>query len=153
MYTRQEASKLRQEFWTSFGRYMAPVPSAEGETVNWQNYKTGEKYIYFRKDAGRKMALVAIECQHPDPEIRRIHFQQLLHFRSNFEAAAGTDWSWEEDAYGPESQPCSRVVIHLEDVSVFRQSDWPALISFFKEQMIGLDAFWAEAKYAFEALR
>ena len=54
MYSKHEASQLRQEFWTPFGRYMQPVLSSEGERVNWINYKTGAKHIYFRMDAGTK---------------------------------------------------------------------------------------------------
>jgi hypothetical protein len=30
MYKKGEASQLRQAFWTAFGQYVAPVPSAEG---------------------------------------------------------------------------------------------------------------------------
>ena len=48
MYSKAEATQLRQAFWTAFGQYMAPVPSAEGETTNWINYKTGFKHLYFR---------------------------------------------------------------------------------------------------------
>ena len=50
MFSRQEASQLRKEFWTAFGTYMKPVPSAEGEKVNWLNYKTGEKDVFFKMD-------------------------------------------------------------------------------------------------------
>ena len=39
MYSRQEASQLRKNFWTSFGQYMRPLPNADGERVNWLNYK------------------------------------------------------------------------------------------------------------------
>ena len=41
MYTKQEAAQLRKEFWTAFGQYMKPVPTEDGEKVNWINYKTG----------------------------------------------------------------------------------------------------------------
>jgi len=40
MFKRQEASRLREEFWTTFGRYMRPVLSTEGIKINWINYKT-----------------------------------------------------------------------------------------------------------------
>jgi hypothetical protein len=44
-------------------------------------------------------------------------------------------------------------VAFLEDVSVFRKEDWPQMISFFKPRLIALEAFWTQARYAFEALR
>ncbi|RZK28608.1 MAG: DUF4268 domain-containing protein, partial [Hymenobacter sp.] len=46
MYSKAEATQLRQAFWTTFGQYMAPVPSAEGWPTNWINYKTGLKHVY-----------------------------------------------------------------------------------------------------------
>lgn len=45
MYSKAEKSKIRKDFWTAFGQYMKPVPSAEGTKVNWPNYKTGVKQI------------------------------------------------------------------------------------------------------------
>ena len=54
MYSKSEASQLKQEFWTSFGQYMSPVLSAEGEKLNWINYKTGEKDIFFKMKANNK---------------------------------------------------------------------------------------------------
>jgi hypothetical protein len=43
MYSKDQASQLKQEFWTAFGQYMGPVLSAEGLRTNWINYKTGVK--------------------------------------------------------------------------------------------------------------
>ncbi|MFA6248901.1 MAG: DUF4268 domain-containing protein, partial [Mucilaginibacter sp.] len=48
MYSKDQASQLKQAFWTAFGQYMGPVLSAEGLRTNWINYKTGVKHIYFR---------------------------------------------------------------------------------------------------------
>lgn len=54
MYTREQISQLRQEFWTTFGQYMSPVLSAEGGKINWLNYKTGIKHLHFKMDADKK---------------------------------------------------------------------------------------------------
>lgn len=72
MYSKQEASKLKQQFWTSFGLYMQPVPSANGEKVNWINYKTGIRHVSFRMNAGDH-ADISIELSHPD-ETSRLAF-------------------------------------------------------------------------------
>ena len=37
MFSKQEYSQLKKEFWTAFGLYMKPVPFAEGEKNNWIN--------------------------------------------------------------------------------------------------------------------
>lgn len=153
MYSKQEASQLRQEFWTTLGRYMSPVLSAEGEKVNWINYKTGEKNTYFRLHADNRQALVALEFGQKDPGIQELYFQQLQQLKALFEQEAGPGWRWQLHHYDDRGQVVSRVVALLENVSVFRKDDWPEMIAFFKPRLIALDAFWSGAKYAFEALR
>ncbi len=61
MFSKQDASKLKKEFWTAFGRYMKPVLSADGEKINWINYKTGEKDIVFKMDADSKKHLLQLK--------------------------------------------------------------------------------------------
>ena len=60
MYNRNEHAKIKQEFWTSFGRYMMLVQSAGIEKVNWVNYKTGIKGVFFKMDVGISEAVIAI---------------------------------------------------------------------------------------------
>ena len=153
MYSRQEASLLRQEFWTAFGQYMLPVQSAEGEKVNWINYKTGEKFISFRMDADHKQALISIEMNHKDEGIRSLHFEQFRQFRKLLESELNETWTWEPAFMNAHGQTISRIYARQEDVSIFQKNDWPKLISFFKPRIIALDAFWSQVKYSFEALR
>ncbi|RZK03164.1 MAG: DUF4268 domain-containing protein, partial [Flavobacterium sp.] len=74
MYTREEASKLRQAFWTAFGQYMSPIPSAEGVKQNWINYKTGLKDVYFRMQADHEKASISIDISQKDIEIQEIFY-------------------------------------------------------------------------------
>jgi hypothetical protein len=153
MYSKQEAAQLKKEFWTVFGQYMTPVLSAEGEKVSWVNYKTGEKNIAFRMDAGNKKAVIAIELSHGDAGIQQLYFEQFLQLKKIFEATAGGEWTWQlhgTDEYG---RTVSRIYRELSPVSVFKKEDWPTLISFFKTGILALDEFWSHVKYSFEALR
>ena len=153
MYTRQEASRIRQEFWTTFGQYMLPVLSAEGEKATWLNYKTGEKNIYFRMNADNKKASIGIELSHKDPEIQQLYFEQFKELKHLLHTALGEEWTWTlhtTDEYG---KTISRIYTELDGVNIFKKEDWPRLISFFKPRIIALDDFWSSAKYGFEALR
>ncbi len=67
-----------KEFWTIFGRYMSPVLSAEGMKINWVNYHTRLKDVYFRMDAGPKAAAIYISIEHRDPGIQELYFDQFL---------------------------------------------------------------------------
>ncbi|HWI89865.1 MAG TPA: DUF4268 domain-containing protein [Flavisolibacter sp.] len=93
MYSRQEASRLRHEFWTAFGQYMSPLLSAEGEKINWINYKTGEKNISFRMHADNKKAVIAIELNHKDRDIQQIYFEEFLQFKNLFSDTMQEEWS------------------------------------------------------------
>ena len=153
MYSRQEASQLRQEFWTTFGQYLSPVLSAEEEKVNWTNYKTGEKNIAFRMHADNTKAIIAIELNHKDKDIQQIYFEQFLQFKNLFDEALKEEWTWQLHSYDEHGKLISRIYKEKNGVSIFQKQDWPGLISFFKPRIIALDEFWASVKYSFETLR
>lgn len=153
MFKREEASRIRHEFWTTFGKYMRPIPSAEGMKINWVNYHTGIKDVYFRMDAGSKSASIAISIEHHDSGIRELYFEQFLEFQTLLHAMLEEAWEWKLHAITEAGLIISQIYARLPDVSVFNRDDWPALISFFKPRIITLDRFWSDAKYTFEALR
>jgi hypothetical protein len=152
VYSKQESSQLRQEFWKAFGQYMSPILSSDGEKINWVNYKTGEKNIFIRTRVVHKKAEVAIGITHPDELIQQIYFEHFLKLKQIFEATVGYDWHWSLHVE-EEGRTISKIFITLEGVSIYRKEDWPALISFFKPNMIAVDEFWNLVKHTFEQLR
>jgi hypothetical protein len=153
MYTKEEAAKLREAFWTSFGQYMAPVLNADGEKTNWVNYKTGEKGISFRMQADNRTAIVAIELTQKDAGIQQLYFEQFLELKRFLVEATGEEWTWQLHGTDETGRLVSRIFTELEGVSVFRREDWPALITFFKQRITALDDFWSNVRYSFESLR
>lgn len=151
MYGKAEAAQLRQAFWTTFGQYMAPVPSAEGETINWINYRTGLKYVQLRMRAEGRRATIGLELVHPDADIRALHYEQLQALSNMLPPIPGQTWDWQEEAE-ENGQPMSRVQQQLDGVSPLNREDWPALISFFKPRLLALDEFWSQARYPLEDL-
>jgi hypothetical protein len=153
MFTREEASHIREEFWTTFGRYMAPVLSAEGMKINWVNYHTRVKDVYFRMDAGSRSASIFISLEHRDPGIRELYFQQFLELKNMLHAAIGEVWDWQPQVAVGEGKVISRIYKELGGASILNKDHWPDLISFLKPRIIALDSFWADARYSFEGLR
>ncbi|MCG2613179.1 DUF4268 domain-containing protein [Terrimonas sp. NA20] len=146
MYGKQEASLMRKEFWTSLGLYMRPLLGAEGEPVNWLNYKTGVKHIYFRMDADNKKASIGIELRQVDESVRKDYFARLVQMRGMLEEEAGEGWVWEEDRLDEDGRVFSRIGISIDGVNIFNKADWPAMISFLKPRMLALDNFWWQVK-------
>jgi hypothetical protein len=152
MFSKQEASQLRKEFWTVFGQYMKPIPSAGGEKINWINYKTGEKDVYFKMNAENRNASIAIELTHNDAAIQQLYFKQFVLLKKILHDSLGEEWMWELHVTNDYNKTTSRIYKEITGVSVFNKSDWAELISFFKPRLIALDHFWSTAKYRFDAL-
>ncbi len=146
MYSKQEASQLKQEFWTAFGKYMSPVLSAEGERLNWLNYKTGEKSIYFRMNADNKKASIGIELTHKDADLQALIFEQFQTLKALLYQALDEEWIWKLHSKDELGKTISSIYTEMENVSIFKKEDWSQLISFFKPRIIALDQFWSTAK-------
>lgn len=146
MYTRQQTTAVRTKFWTSFGQYMKPVPSAGGSTVNWLNYKTGIRDIYFRMDADKKQASIAIEIRHADAELRQLFYEQLLALKNILHGCTGEEWTWQPDHVHEDGMQVSRIIKSQAGTSIFNEDDWPRIISFLKPRLIALDEFWEMVK-------
>lgn len=152
MYSKEEASKLRQQFWITFGKYMKPIPSAEGLPINWVNYKTGVKHVFFRMNAEQKQTTIAIDITHADMASRHLFFEQFKAFHILFNDAVNEQWQWEQNAVNEYGVALSQISKTLNDVSIFNQQDWPTIISFLKPRIIALDQFWTDVKLVFEDL-
>lgn len=150
MYSKQETALIKKTFWTNFGMYMRPVRSASGESVNWLNYKTGIRHIFFRLDAAKDTASVAIELRHTDAVERADWMQKFVSVKNIFETAAGQHWKWENDYTDADGKIISRITRSIDNVNIFNKHDWPAMISFLKSGIIALDQFWSETKDLFE---
>jgi len=143
---------MKAEFWTTFGRYMSPVPSADGKKINWVNFHTGVKDVYFRMDAGNKSASISISLEHQDVDIQEIYFSQFMELNSLLHETLGEPWKWELHVQH-DGKIVSRISKTLQGVSVLNKEHWGDLISFFKLRIVALDRFWENAKYSFETLR
>lgn len=153
MFARDEASRIKEEFWTTFGRYMSPIPSAEGFKINWVNYHTKLKDVYFRMDAGRKAAVISISIEHRDLGIQELYFEQFLELKGVLHAVLEEEWVWQLHVPVEDGKIVSRIYTALAGVSVFNRDQWAELISFFKPRIVALDGFWENAKYSFEGLK
>ena len=152
MYTNAEASAIRQKFWTSFGLYMSHVPSATGEKVNWINYKTGIKGISFKLNADKDESTIAVEIALKDIMLQHQYFNIFNNFAEEFIKMAGKNWVFKKVYLTENKTEVSIIIVQLQQINIFKETDWPTMISFLKHQIIGLDAFWAAYKPAFELI-
>lgn len=150
MYSKQEASAIKRKFWTTLGLYMKPVPSAWHEKVNWLNYKTGIKDVYFRMHADQKVTRIYIELTHEDEMIRRIFFNHFTAMKGMLHATLREEWDWIPDAFDEWGKPVSLIQTELAWVNVMDEKCWPEMIAFLKPKLIALDSFWSDVKDSME---
>jgi hypothetical protein len=149
MYSKEQVSKLKAQFWTNFGLYMKPVPGASGLPVNWINYKTGIRHLHFKMDAGNTIAVIAIEISHPQEEERLHCYNQFVSLKNLLTSTTTFNWQWNETCE-TDHKTISSISQQLDDVNILDQADWPAIISFLKPRIIALDEFWDMVKDGFE---
>ena len=153
MFTREEASRIKKEFWTAFGRYMSPIRSAEGMKINWINYHTGLKDVYFRMDTGPKSGAIYISMEQGDLDIQELYFEQFQELKRLLHVELQEEWEWQLHVPVADGKIISRIYKEISNASVFHTDQWPDLISFFKPRIIALDSFWESARYSFDGLR
>ena len=103
--------------------------------------------------AERLSACIFIEMSHPDAGIQQLMMQQFISYRNILQSSLGEEWEWNLHQQDEHYKTVSRISTSIEGVSIFKQEDWPTLISFFKPRMMALDAFWTDAQYGFELFR
>ncbi len=149
MYTKAELSRIRSDFWTRFGQYMSPVPSAGGDRVNWVNYKTGVRPIRFTMDFTKQSAEVWVEITITETDKRKL----LFHTFSSLwqQSYPSADWiSFEETV--KDNRLMSAFKSSLDTADIFQQETWPDAIAFLKKRITLLDKFWSEHRETFEML-
>ena len=127
--------------------------SADGLKINWINYKTGIKHLTFRMQADNRSACIMIEMAQPDMDIQELMFAQFKELSKILDGFLNEEWNWELHVPNEHDKMVSRISKCIEDVSIFKQGDWPELISFFKPRIIALDEFWSNAQYGFELFK
>lgn len=152
MYSKEEAYQIKKKFWTAFGQYMKLQTSASGEKVNWVNYKTGIKDLYFRTDFDNKTARIAIEMSQKDVEIQALMYAQFEEFQPLFEQTVG-GWIWFPVYYDWSGKQMAKIELKLENVNVFKEDTWSESINFLKDNLLRLDEFWFDVKDSFDLFK
>lgn len=148
MFSKEETAAGKQAFWTAFGRYMQPVLGADGEAKKWMNYETGVGGIYLRIFLVGKDAFAGIEIADTESETGARLVAVLIETLPLLARHTGPGWDWIQVANRPPNSLFWGTALKGKNPVV--QSHWPEIISFFKQNLLAMDAFWTEAGAAFE---
>lgn len=132
MFNYEESKKLRQEFWTSFGK---EYPH------KWLLYDTQMKEIQLKFTFNRKFAQVSLDIIDNDELIRAYYFEKLRSLQSILKEEYLPEIIFEENYELPESKVISRIYVQLDKVSIHNQNDWHLVKEFLAKNMMLLEDF------------
>lgn len=137
MFSKEESRKLRQEFWTSFGKSFPK---------KWILYDTKIKGLSFKFHFDTKSALIALDLE-DDLENRINCWEKLMALRGILKEQYLTNVIYEEEYYLDNGKEISRIYLPLEQkVSIHNKNSWHDVMEFFNTNMTIFEAFYLEYK-------
>lgn len=135
MYSKEEAQKLKREFWIDFA---AKYPR------KWMLYDTKIKDFSFKFYVDNKKAQVLIDIEHRSDEKRIAYFDKLESLKTILEDEFVKDLVFEKNFVLENGKSISRIWIEKLDVSVSNRKYWDEIFYFFNEKMNALENFYKE---------
>ena len=137
MFSKEESRLLRQEFWTSFGKFFPR---------KWLLYDTKIKGFSFKFHFDTKSALVALDIE-DGLENRIKYWEKLETLKSILLDDFLPDAIFEEEYVLDNEKEISRIYVPLnEKVSIHNKNSWRDVMEFFNEKMTLFEAFFEEYK-------
>ncbi|WP_395047259.1 DUF4268 domain-containing protein [Flavobacterium sp.] len=135
MYTKEEAQRLKREFWISF---------AEKYPRKWILYDTKVKDFSFKFFVDNKKAQVLIDIEMRDAEKRKSYFEKLESLKTILEEEYIKDLVFESKYTLESEKTISRIWVEKLEVSVSNRLYWDEIFDFFNEKMDKLERFFLE---------
>ena len=144
MFSKDEAKKIRQHFWTTFGKISARKKEAEGKDKKWITYHTGINAINLKFDFTRKLAMVGIDIECDSLKEQDKYYNRLLGLRKILDSSFPEPLIWNEDFELENGKYIARIYRKLEDVSIYNKQSWPRVFQFFYDNMLIIEQFYLD---------
>ena len=139
MFSKEEAQQLRQEFWKSFETFCKKDPAFRGKKQLWLLSHTGFKNINLLFEVDRKHASVNMEISHKN-ESRRLEIFEWVHsYKIIIEEGFDNPLIWDYLYTRENGSDVGRIYTCINNVDMFKKSDWETIFSFLKENMMLLE--------------
>lgn len=135
MYSREESKKIRQEFWTSFGK---------NYPRKWLLYNTKIKDFSLKFTFTRRIAEVSIDLDSSDEIMRLYYFEKLQSLQTILKDEFLPQAVFNEAYELENGKIISRVYVLKEGVNIHNKKDWPLVQDWLAEQMDALERFFLE---------
>ncbi len=143
MYSKEEAAKIRREFWIAFDHYSRKFL---GPTRKWIRYNTKIKDLSLKFDANRNYAKVILAIENNNEDIRFDRFVFIKNYEAVFDEFIDDSWIWDDEYTLDNGKKICAIYKQLNGVNIYRKSDWTTIFEFFATNMILLEKAFDEIK-------
>lgn len=135
MFSKEEATLLRKEFWTSFGKSFPR---------KWLLYNTKIKGVALKFVADKKEAMICLDLENPDEIKNLLYFDQLHSLKTLLETELPEIIF--DDAYKLESgKIIQRIYLRYQgNFNIHNKNTWKECYEFFVENMPVFEIFFYE---------
>jgi hypothetical protein len=135
MFSKEEATLLRKEFWTSFGKSFPR---------KWLLYNTQVKGFSLKFVAGRKNAAVCIDIENPDELVNLLYYDQMLSLKVLLETDI-PQIIFNDEFELDSGKTIHRIYVPFEGkFSIHNKNTWRTCFEFFVETMPKFENFYHE---------
>lgn len=134
MFSKEEAARLKKEFWTAFGKSFPR---------KWLLYDTKIKDFAFKFFVDNKKAEVSLDIEMKDELFREAYYNKIWSLEDQLENYVGDfykDYAFQLD----NGKIIARIWVQLDGVSVFNKNTWTTVFEFFNQKMTAFEDFLSE---------
>ena len=144
MFSKEEAKKLREEFWDQFKQMSAGKRSRKKLPGNWMLDQTGIKALNLRFHVDREVAQVGIDLETRNMDKRIELFEKLESLKKLLEEAMESPLIWELEYIRENGKSVSRIYLQMKGVDSYKRDTWTEAHKFMYANMMKLESFFQE---------
>lgn len=144
MFSKEEAKKLREEFWDQFKELSARRRARKKLPGNWMLTQTGIKALNLRFHVDREVAQVGIDLETRNMDKRIELYEKLESLKKLLEEAMEAPMNWDLEYIRENGKSVSRIYLQKENIDIYDKETWAGAHQFMYENMMKLELFYRE---------
>lgn len=136
MFSKEESARLRENFWTDFGKTFP---------TKWTLYNTKIKHFSFKFYFDTKKACVLLDIE-GNSEHRQKYFEKMQSLKGILETDFLPEVAFHQHFLLENGKEISRISVEKTNVCIHNKATWQETMEFLNEKMTLFEAFWEEYK-------
>ena len=143
MYSKEEAQKMRHDFWHKLESKSRRLPGQNGRPIRWIGNRSGIKGVDLRFDLSQGKVIVGLEVNTHSTERDEALWSKLENCRKMIEAHFEAEVHWKRDFVREAGNTVARVYVMTEG-DIYDKEKWADMIHFMLDNMLRLESAYKE---------